>query len=71
MTDPTGDQGLGVQIINWTLEESLHLGGMKVHGYDMFDPGNVEKVSQQPGRDGASMRLFLGLSAVREVWKDS
>ena len=55
VTDPAGDQWFRVKVINRALEESLHLRGVQVDSYYVFDPGHVEQSSQQPGSDGPAM----------------
>ena len=55
VANPFGNQGLGVEIVDGALEESLHLRGVQVDSYYVFDPGHVEQSSQQPGSDGPAM----------------
>ena len=71
MTDPAGDEWLGVEVVDRTLEETLHLGGVEVDGDDVVDACDVEEVGEHAGCDGAAMGLLFRLAGVWEVGEDS
>lgn len=70
MSDPTSDDRFGMEIVDRTFEESLHLRSVKVNGDDMLDTSNVHEIGKHARRDSTSVRLLLRLSAVGEVWQN-
>lgn len=44
MTNPSSNEWFGMEIVDRTLEEALHLGGMQVDGDYMLDAGDSEQV---------------------------
>ena len=44
VADPASDEWLSVEVVDWTLEEALHLGGVKVDGDDVVYACDVEEV---------------------------
>ena len=71
LANPPRNQGLGVEVIDRALEESLHLRGVEVDGDDMLDAGHTHQVCQETRGDCASVGLLLGLAVVGKVRDDS
>lgn len=44
MTDPTGNEWLGVEVVDRALEETLHLGGVQVDRNYVFDAGDPKQI---------------------------
>ena len=55
MSDPSRNQRLRMEIVDWASEEALHLRGMQVNRNDMFNSGNVEKVRKHTCSDRTTM----------------
>lgn len=45
LLDPLANGGLGIQVVDREVEESLHLRGVQIHGNDMVDSRDREDVS--------------------------
>lgn len=69
-SDPSQHAGLGIQIVNGHVEESLDLAGVQVHGDDVVAAGCLQHVGHQLCGDWSSTSLLFVLAGVREVGED-
>lgn len=70
VANPTEGAGLGVEVVDGDVEETLNLRGVKVHGDDVVAAGGLEHVSHQTSGDGGTRFVLLVLASVGEVGKD-
>lgn len=62
--------GLGIQVIDGDVEESLDLGGMEIHGNNVVGTSNGEHVGDQLGSDGGARLVLLVLASIGEARND-
>lgn len=53
------------------MEEALHLASMQVDCYDVSNASDFEEVGDHARGNGTTVRLFLRLTGVGEIWYDS
>ena len=70
LADPAKGAGLGVQVVDRDVEESLDLGGVEVHCDDVVTSSGLEHVGHQAGGDGGTRLVLLVLARVGEVGQD-
>ncbi len=70
LSDPSEGRWLGIEVVNWDVEEALNLGSVKVHGDNVVAAGGLEHICDQLGRDWSAGLVFLVLARVWEVWND-
>jgi hypothetical protein len=59
-----------MQIVDGTLEKALHLRSVEVDRDHVLNASNPQQVGKHASSNRTSMRLLLGLPAVREIRKD-
>jgi hypothetical protein len=59
VADPLRKDRLCVQVVNGTLEEALHLRGMKVDSDNVLNASDTQQVGKHASSNRTSMRLLL------------
>lgn len=70
LADPAQSAGLGVEVVDGDIEESLDLAGVQIHGDDMVAAGRLQHVCHQFRSDGSTRLVLLVLAGVGEVGDD-
>lgn len=67
VSDPAQRDWLGIEVVDWHVEEPLDLTGMKIHSNHMIATGCLQHVGHQLRCYGCTGFILLVLSCVREV----
>lgn len=70
LPDPLQHTGLGVQVIDGDVEESLDLTGVKIHGDDVVAASSLEHVGHKFSGDRRTALILLVLARIWEVGDD-